>query len=195
MRMRCSIARRSLLAAVAVTLTGGSGTAQESPYAGLEARAIKALSAEEIAAYRAGDGMGLALAAELNNLPGPKHVLDLADSLDLSAVQRSTVQAAFDAMLRQAQEIGAAIVAAERELDAAFAGGTLDREGLEARTAWIAELRGRLRFTHLAAHLDLKGVLTEEQTARYRRLRGYASSTGVSHPHDPVHRHPGSSAR
>jgi Spy/CpxP family protein refolding chaperone len=193
--MLSTTAQRSLLAAVAVALAGGSGTAQESPYAGLDARAIKALSADEIAAYLAGDGMGLALAAELNNLPGPKHVLDLADSLGLSAAQRTAVQTTFDAMLRQAREIGAAIVAAERELDAAFAGGTLDREGLEARTARIAELRGRLRFTHLAAHLDLQGVLTEEQTERYRRLRGYASSTGASHEHDPVDRHPRSSNR
>jgi len=139
--------------------------------------------------------MGLALAAELNNLPGPRHVLELADSLGLSAAQRTAVQAAFDAMLGQARAIGAAIVAAERELDAAFAGEALDRDELETRTARIAELRGRLRFTHLAAHLDLAGVLTEEQTERYRLLRGYASSTGGSHEHDPVHRHPGSSNR
>ncbi len=193
--MLCTTARRSLLATIAVALTAGSGTAQESPYAGLEARAIKALSTAEIAAYLAGDGMGLALAAELNNLPGPRHVLDLADSLGLSAAQRTAVQATFDTMLRQARELGGAIVAAERELDAAFAGASLDREGLEARTARIAELRGRLRFTHLAAHLDLRGVLTQEQTESYRRLRGYASSPGASHQHDPAHRHPGPSNR
>jgi Spy/CpxP family protein refolding chaperone len=139
--------------------------------------------------------MGLALAAELNDLPGPRHVLDLADSLALSAAQRATVQATFDAMLSRARELGTAIVAAERELDAAFAGGTIDREGLDAATARIAELHGQLRFTHLAAHLDMRGVLTDEQIERYRRLRGYAAPTGAPHEHDPAHQHPGSSGQ
>jgi hypothetical protein len=40
-------------------------------YAGFEAREIKALSTQEIADLRAGRGMGLALAAELNSYPGP----------------------------------------------------------------------------------------------------------------------------
>lgn len=50
---------------------------QPSPYAGLESRPIKALSAEEIERYRNGEGMGLAMAAELNHFPGPKHVFEL----------------------------------------------------------------------------------------------------------------------
>ena len=33
--------------------------------------------------------MGLALAAELNGYPGPSHVLELADKLELSAEQRA----------------------------------------------------------------------------------------------------------
>jgi hypothetical protein len=41
------------------------------PYAGLEARAIKALSEQQIADLEAGRGMGMALAAELNGYPGP----------------------------------------------------------------------------------------------------------------------------
>ena len=37
-----------------------------------------------MADLRAGRGMGLALAAELNGYPGPAHVLELADKLDLA---------------------------------------------------------------------------------------------------------------
>ena len=49
------------------------------PYAGMQQRALKALSEDQIADLRAGKGMGLALAAELNGYPGPIHVLELCD--------------------------------------------------------------------------------------------------------------------
>ncbi|MDP8920483.1 MAG: hypothetical protein M3O00_16685 [Pseudomonadota bacterium] len=60
------------------------GTAQAqhaspSPYAGMEARQIKALSDQQIADLRAGRGMGLVLSGELNGYPGPIHVLELGD--------------------------------------------------------------------------------------------------------------------
>jgi hypothetical protein len=61
--------------------------ADESPYAGEEARAIKALSDQEIEAYLSGQGMGYAKAAELNSYPGPKHVLELARELGLTPAQ------------------------------------------------------------------------------------------------------------
>jgi hypothetical protein len=57
------------------------------PYAGLEKRAIKALSDAQIADLRAGRGMDLALPAELNGYPGPVHVLELGDRLGLDAEQ------------------------------------------------------------------------------------------------------------
>src|SRR5262245_1477224 len=62
-----------------------------SPYAGLDSRDIKALSAEQLADLKAGRGMGLALAAELNGYPGPLHVLELADRLQLSPEQTRRV--------------------------------------------------------------------------------------------------------
>jgi hypothetical protein len=49
------------------------------PYAGFQQRTIKALSDQEISDLRAGRGMGLALAAEMNGYPGPIHALELAD--------------------------------------------------------------------------------------------------------------------
>ncbi len=35
--------------------------------------------------------MGLALAAELNGYPGPAHVIELADSLELTEAQRTRI--------------------------------------------------------------------------------------------------------
>lgn len=160
--------------------------AQEpSPYAGLEGREIKALSAEEIAALRSGEGAGFALTAELNGVPGPRHVLDLADELDLSPGQRSEVEAVFAAMRDEAVELGERLVAAERELDRFFADGRTDPDALAGRVAEAARLRGRLRAVHLVAHLATAGILAPAQTARYVELRGYAGG----HPAGDEHRH------
>ena len=55
----------ALVAATGISLTIGNVAAQSTrPYAGLQARPIKALSAEQIADLKAGRGMSLALAAE-----------------------------------------------------------------------------------------------------------------------------------
>ncbi len=95
----------ALLIAAAVWLPTGAALAQHrpseaspAPYAGLEARPIKALSGEQIADLKAGRGMGLALPAELNGYPGPLHVLELADALALTADQRARTQALYDKM-------------------------------------------------------------------------------------------------
>jgi Spy/CpxP family protein refolding chaperone len=174
-------------------LIGTPAWAQEpqgvSPYVGLETREIKALGLDEIAAYENGDGMRYALAAELNHYPGPKHVLELSDDLELSTEQRKRVEQVFEAMRGNARDLGVEIVAAERELDVAFANGTIDDDQLQQRTAAIAALQGELRAAHLAAHLTTRTVLTPEQVERYDALRGYTGG------HDPAHHQPGGDAR
>jgi hypothetical protein len=72
--------------------------APATPYAGLEKRAVKALSDEQIGDLRAGRGMGLALPAELNGYPGPVHVLELGDRMGLTTEQRAKVQDLHAAM-------------------------------------------------------------------------------------------------
>src|SRR5665213_709350 len=69
-----------------------------SPYTGQEQRAIKSLSPDEVKAYLAGEGMGLAKAGELNHYPGPKHILAMADHLGLTPAQRARIEAAEKAM-------------------------------------------------------------------------------------------------
>jgi len=184
----CRAALRHIGTIVAVSLTIGGGLrsglhAQVSPYAGMEERRIKALSEEERAAYLRGDGMGLALAAELNGLAGPKHVLELADSLELTADQRSRTAAAFDAMHTEAVRLGTAIVDAEERLDEALRSGTIDTTALAALTTEIGLLQGSLRFTHLSAHLAMRAILTEAQVTRYRALRGYTDAAAHDHRH------------
>jgi Spy/CpxP family protein refolding chaperone len=144
-----------------------------SSYAGEESRAIKSLSVEQIDGYLNARGMGLAKAAELNNYPGPMHVLELKDQLGLSADQAGRTQAAFDEMKRRATELGRAIVEREREVDQAFARQTIDDRSLDEKAMEIGRLQAELRATHLRAHLRMREVLTREQIERYGQLRGY----------------------
>lgn len=111
-----------------------------SPYVDLQSREIAALGEDQTRQRLAGEGMGMALPAELHGFPCPKHVLDLADDMGLSAEQRRLVEASLDAMHRKAVE--------------------------------LARLRGELRDSHLAAHLDMARVLTPDQQQRYATLRG-----------------------
>jgi hypothetical protein len=82
------------LCVVALAFAIGSAVAQ-APYAGMQTRSIKALSDQHIADLRAGRGMGLALAAELNGYPGPSHLLELADKIGLSDAQRNSARSMF----------------------------------------------------------------------------------------------------
>jgi Spy/CpxP family protein refolding chaperone len=145
------------------------------PYAGMEGRRIKTLSAEEAAGLLAGRGMAMALAAELNGYPGPMHVLEHAEALALTGAQRSVAEGLRSRMLDEAGALGARIVALEEELDRLFAGGAADTGRLAALTASLGGLNGRLREVHLTTHIAMRDVLTPEQRAAYDRLRGYAS--------------------
>src|SRR6516225_6367919 len=106
------------IAALLVLLVGPTMAQQHrhghAPYAGMEQRDIKALSEREIADLRAGLGMGLALAAELNGYPGPLHVLELADQLELGPGLRQKMQELFDAMKAEAIAAGEKLIECER---------------------------------------------------------------------------------
>jgi Spy/CpxP family protein refolding chaperone len=170
---------RAILAAA--LLLPGLARAEVSPYAGHEARDIKALSKEEVEGLLQGRGMEMALPAELNGYPGPRHVLDLARELDLTGDQVAAIRPVQDRMLFEAKALGAEVVEAERALDRLFAAGAADREGLSKAVAAVAERRGRLRAAHLAAHLDVKAILSPEQVRRYDVLRGYAGAGETGH--------------
>jgi hypothetical protein len=144
-----------------------------SPYAGFLDREIKALSDEEIQGLLAGEGMGMALAAELNRYPGPRHVLDMGPMLGLSPEQKVSIQAVFEEMQGKAKTLGAEIVELEGKLDRSFADGSISEERLNGLLESIGRARTELRFAHLRAHLRLLPLLTESQRKQYLRARGY----------------------
>ena len=144
-----------------------------SPYAGLDKRSVKALSDRQIADLRDGRGMGLALPAELNGYPGPLHVLEHADALHLTDVQRSRAKALFDEMKAETIPIGERIIAEETALDRFFAEGRITPATLTEITGRIAAAQGALRAAHLRYHLTMRDALTPEQVERYKSVRGY----------------------
>jgi hypothetical protein len=153
-----------------------------SPYTGQEKREIKALSKKEIDGYISGDGMGLAKTAELNHYPGPRHVLDLADQLQLSGEQHKRTQAIFESMKSQAVSLGKQLVEKEQLLDSRFAEGAISDAELEQLVTEISVIHAKLRAVHLRAHLAQKLVLTQDQIRIYDGLRGYQQPT-TDDPH------------
>jgi len=166
--------RKCLPAALtALVLTAVPVWAADAPYAGMQDRAIAALSDTDIAALEAGEGWGLALPAELNGWPGPRHVLDMGDRLGLSARQRGQVERLFGLMQAEAQRVGANYIAAERALDAAFDDPTLDPVVLAGLVVSATNALGELRMIHLAAHVETRQILTPAQIEIYNTQRGY----------------------
>jgi len=153
-----------------------------SPYAGEEARDIKALSAEDVDAYLTGKGMGFAKAAELNGYAGPKHVLEMASELALTAEQRTRTQALFASMQTKAVALGRQLVDEERKLDRSFASATVTPASLEESVSRIGSLQADVRAAHLEAHLEQARILTPQQRALYIQLRGY-DAPGAAHHH------------
>jgi Spy/CpxP family protein refolding chaperone len=146
------------------------------PYAGQQAREVASLSAHEQKEFLDGRGMGLAKAAELNSHPGPAHVLELAEELNLTPDQRQNVKAAFERMQAKAKALGEAYIKAERAVDQAFKAGPADAAEVAARVTEANRLLGEVRLAHLQAHVEITPLLTPEQRARYAELRGYAGN-------------------
>ena len=157
-------------------LSEGARTPAGSPYAGMERRAVKALSEQQIADLKAGRGMGLALAAELNGYPGPLHVLELADALQLTHEQRNQTQALYEAMKIETISIGERIVAEEMSLNRLFAEKVVTQPLLDGAAGRIGTAQGALRGAHLRYHLAMVDLLTPAQIAHYDKLRGYVPS-------------------
>jgi Spy/CpxP family protein refolding chaperone len=163
--------------ALAIVSVAVSAAVAQQPYAGMEARAIKTLSDQQIADLQAGRGMGLALAAELNGYPGPIHAIDLADQLGLSPDQIVRLKQLFEDMKAETIPLGSQLIAQERSLNDAFAEKSITLASLESGTQQIGVTQAKLRAAHLKYHLSTVAILNPEQIARYNALRGYAGGT------------------
>jgi len=171
---------RIALYMVAILVPANCLAQSHSPYLGFEKRTIKALSDQQTSDLRAGLGMSLALAAELNGYPGPRHTLELASELNLTDEQRTKVGELFTAMTAESIPVGERLIAQEADLDRQFADKTVTPSSLSAATEAIGRTQATLRATHLKYHLLTLELLTPMQAARYSSLRGYSSSE-----HDP----------
>ena len=169
--MKIGIAAISILALA--TPAAAQHQHAQPPYSGLQQREIKALSEQQMADLRAGRGMGFALAGELNGYPGPMHVLEFADQLQLSDPQRQRVQQLIDAMKAEAVLAGEKLIRQESALDQAFAAQKISPASLQSLTARIGETTGQLRAVHLKYHLETAKLLTAQQRQHYAELRGY----------------------
>ena len=170
-------------------LLASSEPAYKSKYIGQEKRDIKSLSEEDIKELKAGAGWGLAKAAELNGLPGPKHILEMKQEIDLTAKQEKMVIALYNKMNKAAISLGNKLIEYEEELNYRFADRNIDEKTLDELLEKISETYKSLRFTHLSAHLQTPSILTESQIRKYNKLRGYSSDDpceNVPKGHDPI---------
>ena len=161
----------------------------QSDYVGQENRQIKTLSKDDIHDLQNGNGWGLAKAAELNGVPGPKHLLEMQGEIRLTAEQTSRIEEIYSEMKAQAIPLGNKLIEAERALNLAFANRQIDDAGLLKLLENIASVRKQLRYVHLAAHLQTLPVLKEEQIKFYNELRGYGKDDpceNIPPGHDPI---------
>ncbi len=151
------------------------------PYADEQGRMISSLSSSDVEQLQQGKGWGLAKPAEFNGYPGPTHIIELAGSLDLTDEQLAAVQDSFAGMKEEATVLGKALIDAEKALDAAFVSKRISKEELNRLLADAENVRAKLRAVHLAAHLEVTPLLSEEQKNRYAELRGYGAGGHNGH--------------
>ena len=122
-----------------------------------------------------GLGIGLAAIADVNNYPGPKHVINLKTELGLTRDQLKKTEALDKVVSSSAIAKGEEIVQAEEELYKLFEAGTVSEKALRSKLEQIGKLRSDLRFIHLQAHLRMKQILTPDQIKQYSEIRGRES--------------------
>ena len=125
---------------------------------------------QERAALERGEGFGMAMTADRNGFPGPRHVLELKAELKLTPEEQSAIDELFRRMKQQALARGKEVLVAELDLDAMFAERRPETE-LREQVFRAATLRAELRWVHLSAHLAAQKLLSPEQLAAYQHLR------------------------
>ena len=125
---------------------------------------------QERKALERGEGFGMAMVADRNGYPGPRHVLEWQSELRLSPGQQAAMKAIYDEMNRQAVTQGRHVLRAEEKLGEMFAQNQPEQE-LRAQSARIDSLHANLRWIHLRAHIAARKLLTPEQLTAYHQLR------------------------
>ncbi len=166
-----------------------SEDSHKSEYVGQEKREIKSLSESDIEELENGKGWGFAKAAELNGVPGPIHLLEMKKEIRLSSEQIQKIEDIYQEMKKQAIPLGLELIELERRLNNHFANRTITDNLLHKLLGEIVQVRMKLRYVHLSAHLKTPDILTFEQITLYNELRGYSSNdpcTNIPAGHDPA---------
>ena len=165
-----------------VCLLPACASNHSSEYVGEEHRAIKSLSADDIRELSEGGGWGLAKAAELNGVPGPAHILEMASEIELTSTQQVEIQEIYEQMKSEAISLGNQLIQLEATLNTHFADGSINQAILEQSLQDIERVRAQLRLAHLSAHLQTPNILTPEQISLYNELRGYSKDPCANIP-------------
>lgn len=164
---------------------GMSGMAQPAavPASAASAASMMNYTPEERAqGLREGRGMGLAKPAEGNGYPGPRHVLEVADQIGLTAEQRARTQQLFDTMRGEASRLGTDLLAKEAELNRIFRDHQATPVLLRKTAQAIGQTEAELKIVHLRTHLAMMDILTPEQVSRYVSLRRAGVGSGKTRP-------------
>lgn len=146
----------------------------QNPYAGQQIRNITSLSADDQKALGNGEGWGLAKPAELNGVPGPVHLIELAKEIGLTTSQVEKLKALYEEMKVQAIALGKDYIAKEKALDDYFRSGQFRDLALREKVDQAAQALANLRFLHLSYHHRTLNIVTPEQVTQYNQLRGYS---------------------
>jgi len=125
---------------------------------------------EERASIERGEGFGMGMPADHAGYPGPRHVLDMAADLKLTAEQRAAMEKIFSAMKEKALARGKELFEAQAQLEQMFREGRPEAD-LREQSFRIDSIHAELRWIHLSAHLAAQKILTADQIAQYTRLR------------------------
>ena len=132
-----------------------------------------------------------------NRFVSPREVLSVAEQLDLTDEQLTTLTDLTRQMLKDASRITRQLAEKERALDELFNNRTVDEKAMRGYAMEIARLQGELRIVHLKSRIDTLRLLQPEQLDRFYdiqkdRAHGSRPAPHQISPHqgDPHQMHP-----
>lgn len=139
---------------------------------------LSGISEGEKEALLKGSGLGAGMIAMMNGYPGPKHVLEMGDELELTAEQREKIGSLFAERKASFVEMGQELVEKDERLTAMFASGSVNTRDVEKLSVEIGELQGKLRAGHLNAHVLTWEALTPAQRDKLASMQGMHHGEG-----------------
>ncbi len=124
--------------------------------------------------------------AERHLYPAPQTALQIAETLDLSEGQRAQLRQLQHDTEAEIAALGRRLATEERRLARAFAENNIEATRVDALTARISALDGRIRALRLRSHLAAREALTPDQLLRFASVRGYTSAPDSERDDDPL---------